>query len=393
MKRIITSTHHCLCTDGITLMCDLVALATYGVVAVDFVRGFLVDWPTPVFPRIHHHAAPKVHPPHTHAMSLTLVRLLMMTFPLSIRIAGFFINTKTINIPYTDKKTNNRLMLDVVVARKTKKGEQRPVLLYVHGGAWLYGSKEVGGLVPVHFIAAEGWIVVTINYRLSKIDGSGAVWPDHIVDVKSAIVWVKENIAQFGGDPSVIVIAGGSAGGHLASLAAVSPNAPQFQPGFEDKDTAVQGCIDLYGVTDFADQHDQWKAHDGYHGKRHKDPEHYSLFTHFLHKSIMPGKRIENDRHHFLDASPLHHVKSRSHTVPFLVIHGTSDIVVPIAESKLLVDHLPKDRTTWFPLKGAHHAFDWFPNPRSFASLDCISEWLHAFEKWHAAAHPRAPRV
>ena len=79
-----------------------------------------------------------------------------------------------------------------------------------------------------------------ICYRLSKYDGSGAVWPDHIVDVKSAICWVKDNIASYGGDPTRIVIMGVSAGGHLASLAALTPNLPDFQPGFEDRDTSVQ---------------------------------------------------------------------------------------------------------------------------------------------------------
>ncbi len=75
---------------------------------------------------------------------------------------------------------------------------------------------------------------------MSKLDGSGAVWPEHIVDVKSAIVWVKENIARYGGDPNNIVLCGNSAGGHLASLAALTPNDPKYQPGFEEKDTTVQ---------------------------------------------------------------------------------------------------------------------------------------------------------
>ena len=65
------------------------------------------------------------------------------------------------------------------------------------------------------------------------------------MDVKQAIVWVKEHIASYGGDPDTIVICGGSAGGHLAALAALTPNLPQFQQGFEHKDTAVQ-----VGVTD-----------------------------------------------------------------------------------------------------------------------------------------------
>ena len=91
------------------------------------------------------------------------------------------------------------------------------------------------------------------------------MWPDHIVDVKQAIVWVKEHISAYGGDPSTIVICGGSAGGHLASLAAMTPNETLFQPDFEEKDTKVQGCIDIYDITDFADQVCTYVSHHDGH--------------------------------------------------------------------------------------------------------------------------------
>ncbi|OOK65057.1 alpha/beta hydrolase fold family protein [Mycobacterium kansasii] len=55
-------------------------------------------------------------------------------------------------------------------------------------------------------------------------------WPAHIVDVKRALAWVKENIAAYGGDPDFVAISGGSAGGHLSALAALTPNEPRFQP-------------------------------------------------------------------------------------------------------------------------------------------------------------------
>jgi acetyl esterase/lipase len=58
--------------------------------------------------------------------------------------------------------------------------------------------------------------------------------------VKTAICWVKDNIAQYGGNPNMIVIAGGSAGGHLAALAALTPHHAEFQPGFDQRDTSVQ---------------------------------------------------------------------------------------------------------------------------------------------------------
>ena len=79
---------------------------------------------------------------------------------------------------------------------------------------------------------------VSINYRLSP----RSTWPDHIVDVKHAIAWVQANIAEYARDPDFIAITGGSAGGHLSSLAALTANDPTFQPGFEDVDTRVQAA-------------------------------------------------------------------------------------------------------------------------------------------------------
>jgi len=86
-------------------------------------------------------------------------------------------------------------------------------------------------------LAELGWVCVAINYRLSP----RSTWPDQIVDVKRALAWTKEHIAEYGGDPDWVAITGGSAGGHLSSLAALTPNDPQFQPGFEDADTSVAG--------------------------------------------------------------------------------------------------------------------------------------------------------
>ena len=74
----------------------------------------------------------------------------------------------------------------------------------------------------------------------------------HIVDVKRAIAWVRDNIADYGGDPDYLVVTGGSAGGHLAALAALTPGDPAFQPGFEEADTSVQAAVPFYGVYDFA---------------------------------------------------------------------------------------------------------------------------------------------
>ena len=89
-------------------------------------------------------------------------------------------------------------------------------------------------------------------YRSTIAVSPRSTWPDHIIDVKQAIAWVKAHIAEYGGDPDFIAITGGSAGGHLSSLAALTANDPNFQPGFEEADTRVQAAVPFYGVYDFS---------------------------------------------------------------------------------------------------------------------------------------------
>ena len=126
--------------------------------------------------------------------------------------------------------------------------ENAPVLLQVHGGGWTIGNKDQQGIPLMQHLAAKGWVCVAINYRLAPRDP----FPAQIIDVKRAIAWIRENIAEYGGDPDYIAITGGSAGGHLTALAAVTPNDPDYQPGFEDADTSVAVAVPHYGVYDFS---------------------------------------------------------------------------------------------------------------------------------------------
>ena len=123
------------------------------------------------------------------------------------------------------------------------------MLLQVHGGGWTIGKKDQQGIPLMQHLAAKGWVCVAINYRLAPRDP----FPAQIIDVKKGIAWIRENIASYGGDPDYIAITGGSAGGHLTALAAVTPNDPEWQPGFEDADTSVQVAIPHYGIYDMAD--------------------------------------------------------------------------------------------------------------------------------------------
>ncbi|MDQ1241085.1 MAG: hypothetical protein QG550_335, partial [Pseudomonadota bacterium] len=119
-----------------------------------------------------------------------------------------------------------------------------PVLLQIHGGGWVMGNKHEQALPLIQHLAARGWVVVTPNYRLSP----RARFPDPLVDCKRALAWVRRNIAAQGGDPLFIAVTGGSAGGHLAALLALTANDPRLQPGFESADTTVAAAVPFYGV-------------------------------------------------------------------------------------------------------------------------------------------------
>ena len=138
-----------------------------------------------------------------------------------------------------------RFELDVYHHRDAPPGA--PVLLQVHGGGWVIGEKEQQGIPLMMRMAARGWVCVAINYPLSP----KARWPQHIIGVKRAIAWIREHIGEYGGDPAHVAITGQSAGGHLAALAALTPNDSTWQPGFEHVDTTVQACVPHYGVYDF----------------------------------------------------------------------------------------------------------------------------------------------
>ena len=113
-------------------------------------------------------------------------------------------------------------------------------LIHVHGGSWMHGRKERQAKPLTWHLAQEGWVVVSINYRLSP----KATFPDHVDDVKAAVAWVRDHTpTSWATDPDFIVLTGGSAGGHLAALAALDP------------ETRVQGCVPLYGIYDFLDRH------------------------------------------------------------------------------------------------------------------------------------------
>jgi acetyl esterase/lipase len=233
-----------------------------------------------------------------------------------------------------------------------------PVLLQIHGGAWVIGRKDQQGLPLMYHLAARGWVCVAINYRLSP----RATWPDQLLDCKRALAWVRANIAEYGGDPGYVVVTGGSAGGHLAALVGLTANDPELQPGFEDVDTSVRAMIPFYGIFD-------WTGTG-----RDDEGLREILERRIVKQSIDAAPEV------YRRASPIYRITNAA--PPALIVHGDLDTLAPVERARAFVDKLratSPNPVVYVELRGAHHAFEVFNSIRTMhaiAGVDLFLAWL-----------------
>ena len=257
------------------------------------------------------------------------------------------------DISYGDHGARNHL--DIWRRPDLDRGGRAPVLLQVPGGAWMVGSKRQQAYPLMSHLAELGWVCVAINYRLSP----RSTWPDQIVDVKRALAWTKEHIAEYGGDPDWIAITGGSAGGHLSALAALTANDPQFQPGFEDADTSVRAAVPFYGLYDFT-------RTDAIH----------PLMVPTLAKYVFKLKR-GGIAEPLRTASPITHVSADA--PPFFVLHGRNDSLIPVEQARAFAGQLRKvsrQPVAYAELPFAQHAFDIFGSVRAAHAAAAVEQFL-----------------
>jgi acetyl esterase/lipase len=154
--------------------------------------------------------------------------------PFEVRAVG--------DVPYYDgegaHKTKHKL--DLYLPKDQK---DFPVVLFVHGGAWVIGDKKDFGIYEAlgKMFARQGIGAAVTNYRLSP----GVKHPEHVKDVARAFAWVHKNIQTYGGRPDQLFVCGHSAGGHLVSLLATDP-AYLAAEGLSLKD--VKGALPISGV-------------------------------------------------------------------------------------------------------------------------------------------------
>jgi acetyl esterase/lipase len=249
------------------------------------------------------------------------------------------------------------LKLDVYMPRTS--GELRPSILQIHGGGWVIGDKREQGIPLLGHLVAAGWVGFNANYRLSP----GATFPDHLVDLKRALAWIREHAAEYGADPDFVCVTGGSAGGHLTALMALTANDPRYQPGFEDVDTTVKAAVPFYGVYDFTNRNGTW------------DPRTWPLF---LEPWVVKAFLAEEPER-FAEASPIDQVSPDA--PPFLVIHGDRDTLAPVEDARTFVEGLrvvSHQPVLYAELHGSQHAFDLFPSIRSVHVIEAVERFVRA---------------
>jgi acetyl esterase/lipase len=240
----------------------------------------------------------------------------------------------------------------------------RPVMIYVHGGAWIIGKKEQQALPMIHALAKQGWLVVPVRYGLAPRHR----FPTAITDVERAVGWVADHAEELDADPNFIAISGGSAGGHLAALAALGSAVGH----------RIAACVPIYGAFDFTDS---------------QKIRGYASMRVFLERAVMPTK-LADDREGWEAASPIFRVDTDA--PPFLVVHGTHDVLLWREETRSFVAALREASSasvTSVEVPGAQHAFDLFHSVRSAAVVDGIITWLEAVRATRSEQLGRTPRA
>lgn len=266
------------------------------------------------------------------------------------------------NIPYGPGGV--RQQLDVYRPRFIPEGGC-PVLLQIHGGAWMMGDKGSQALPLMYTLASRGWIVVAANYRLSPSVG----FPTHLHDCKSALCWIRENGREYGMNPDFVAVTGGSAGGHLSALMGLTGNRRELQPDHPDTDTSVQACIPFYGVYDMLVRENQ-------HPNR-------QVYERFLRGKVIYESVQENPGLWDL-ASPI--VQAHPDAPPFMVVHGTHDSLAVVAEGRAFshklreVSHNP---VVYLEMPGAEHAWETVHSLRTEHTIDGV----HRFLEWVRAGN------
>ncbi len=269
------------------------------------------------------------------------------------------------NVSYASVSSSNKL--DIYVP--SSGNGPFPVVVWIHGGAFMMGSKSmVSGVEP--YLVSKGYAVVSVDYRLS----GEALFPAQIYDVKAAIRFIKANAAKYNLNANKIATWGESAGAGLAALAGTSGGVASLEDmsmGNSDQTSTVQATVDLFGPINFLTMDSQWITL-GVSGQSHdaaNSPE-----------SILMGGAIQTKQALCNMYNPETYITADDPA--FYIQHGSSDVLIPYLQAKSFYDKLVpvigSDKVTYNLLSGAGHASSAFGTT---SNLDLLIAFLDKYLK------------
>lgn len=203
-----------------------------------------------------------------------------------------------------------KLLLDLHLPKGV---ENPPLVMFIHGGGWKGGARSNSKL---NWVAKHGYALASIEYRLSQ----EALFPAQILDCKGALRWLRAHQQKYGYDASRVVVAGTSAGGHLAALMGTSGDVADLEGetgGNADQSTRVQGIIDYYGPSDFVERSKNQPSKTD-----HPEGGVYKLLGGPVKENLEAARR----------ASPSTYISKGD--PPLLILHGDKDKTVFLDQSE-----------------------------------------------------------
>jgi acetyl esterase/lipase len=267
------------------------------------------------------------------------------------------------------------LKLDLYMTR-AKPATPRPVVLWLHGGGWNGGDQRGGGIATPAYrnwpgvmatLAARGYVVAGVSYRFS----SEAQYPAQVQDVKAAIRWLRANAATYGIDPNKVIIWGASAGAQIGNVVGTSCNVPELEGpkvrGAEGS-SCVQGVVDFYGPSDFAQAESQ--RIPGLKATFGEITPNASQYLGCPLQTCPADKLRMANSISFIDKSD----------PPFLIMHGSADGTVPPKQSQILYDALQKAgvKSELVFVPGVDHVFSGATDAQGKEVLDKVFAFLDA---------------
>lgn len=244
-----------------------------------------------------------------------------------------------LNVPYAGTD-NPRQMLDLYLPKKPASEKPLPVVVWIHGGAWLGGDKSGGSGMVAPLVASGNYAGVSVGYRLTN----EATWPAQIHDCKAAVRWIRAHAKKYHLDPARIGVWGSSAGGHLVAMLGTSGGVKELEGTLGkhlDQSSRVTCVVDYFGPSDLLTmgKYPSLMKHDA-----PDSPE-----------SKLVGGPVQERKEAARSASPTAYVSKDD--PPFLIVHGDKDPLVPHNQSERLAAALRKAgaEVKFITVKGGSH--------------------------------------